>query len=139
EMGLDYNHGTGHGVGYYLNVHEEPNGFRWKIVPERFDSAVFEEGMITSNEPGFYLEGQYGIRTENMIVCVKDKETEFGTFLKFENLTMAPIDLDAIDFDYLQQIDKDRLNAYHREVFEKISPHLNDEEKEWLREATEAI
>ncbi|MGN0164854.1 MAG: aminopeptidase P family protein [Lachnospiraceae bacterium] len=139
EMGLDYNHGTGHGVGYYLNVHEEPNGFRWKIVPERFDSAVFEEGMITSNEPGFYLEGKYGIRTENLIVCVKDKVTEYGTFMKFENLTMAPIDLDAIDFDSMQQIDKDRLNEYHREVYEKISPYLNDEERAWLKEATRAI
>lgn len=139
EMGLDYNHGTGHGVGYYLNVHEEPNGFRWKIVPERFDSAVLEEGMITSNEPGFYLEGKYGIRTENMIVCVKDKETEYGKFMKFENLTMVPIDLDAIDFDSLQQIDRDRLNEYHRQVFEKISPYLNDEEKNWLREATREI
>ena len=139
EMGLDYNHGTGHGVGYYLNVHEEPNGFRWKIVPERFDSAIFEEGMITSNEPGFYLEGKYGIRTENMIVCVKDKETEYGKFLKFENLTMVPIDLDAIDFDSLQQIDKDRLNEYHRQVFEKISPYLNDEEKNWLKSATREI
>ena len=139
EMGLDYNHGTGHGVGYYLNVHEEPNGFRWKIVPERFDSAVFEEGMITSNEPGFYLEGKYGIRTENMIVCVKDRTTEYGEFLKFENLTMVPIDLDAIDFDSLQQIDRDRLNEYHRQVFEKISPYLDEEETEWLREATREI
>lgn len=139
EMGLDYNHGTGHGVGYYLNVHEEPNGFRWKYVPERFDSAIFEEGMITSNEPGFYLEGKYGIRTENMIVCVKDKETEYGQFMKFENLTMVPIDLDAIDMDSMQQIDKDRLNAYHRQVFEKISPYLDEEVGSWLKEATREI
>ena len=139
EMGLDYNHGTGHGVGYYLNVHEEPNGFRWKIVPERFDSAIFEEGMITSNEPGLYLEGKYGIRTENMIVCVKDKETEYGKFLKFENLTMVPIDLDAIDVDSLQQVDRDRLNAYHRQVYEKISPYLEAEERQWLKEVTREI
>lgn len=139
EMGLDYNHGTGHGVGYYLNVHEAPNGFRWKCVPERMDSAVFEEGMITSNEPGFYLEGKYGIRTENLIVCIKDKETEYGQFLKFENLTMVPIDLDAIDFDSLQQIDRDRLNEYHRLVYEKISPYLDEDEKKWLKEATREI
>ena len=139
EMGLDYNHGTGHGVGYYLNVHEAPNGFRWKCVPERMDSAVFEEGMITSNEPGFYLEGKYGIRTENLIVCIKDKETEYGQFLKFENLTMVPIDLDAIDFDSLQQIDRDRLNGYHRLVYEKISPYLDEDEKKWLKEATREI
>ena len=139
EMGLDYNHGTGHGVGYYLNVHEEPNSFRWKCASERMESAVFEEGMITSNEPGFYLEGQYGIRTENLIVCVKDKENEYGKFLSFENLTMVPIDLDAIDFDSLQQIDRDRLNAYHRQVFEKISPYMNDEEQIWLEKATREI
>lgn len=139
EMGLDYNHGTGHGVGYYLNVHEEPNGFRWKCVPERFDSAVLEEGMITSNEPGFYLEGKYGIRTENLIVCVKDRETEYGQFLRFENLTMVPIDLDAIDLDSMQQIDRDRLNAYHTQVFETISPYLNEEETRWLKEATRQI
>ncbi len=139
EMGLDYNHGTGHGVGYYLNVHEEPNGFRWKCVPERFDSAVLEEGMITSNEPGFYLEGKYGIRTENLIVCVKDRETEYGQFLRFENLTMVPIDLDAIDLESMQQIDRDRLNAYHTQVFETISPYLNEEETRWLKEATRQI
>lgn len=139
EMGLDYNHGTGHGVGYYLNVHEAPNGFRWKCVPERMDSAVFEEGMITSNEPGFYLEGKYGIRTENMIVCVKDEENEYGQFMRFENLTMVPIDLDAIDFDMMSDIDKDRLNAYHRQVYEKISPYLDDEEREWLKEATREV
>lgn len=139
ELGLDYNHGTGHGVGYYLNVHEEPNSFRWKCVPERFDSAVFEEGMITSNEPGFYLEGKYGIRTENMIVCVKDKETEYGEFLKFENLTMVPIDLDAIDLASLQQLDKDRLNAYHKQVYERISPYLDVEERQWLKQATREI
>ena len=139
EMGLDYNHGTGHGVGYYLNVHEEPNGFRWKCVPERFDSAVLEEGMITSNEPGFYLEGKYGIRTENLIVCVKERETEYGQFLRFENLTMVPIDLDAIDLESMQQIDRDRLNAYHTQVFETISPYLNEEETRWLKEATRQI
>ena len=131
--------GGGTGVGYYLNVHEEPNGFRWKCVPERFDSAVLEEGMITSNEPGFYLEGKYGIRTENLIVCVKDRETEYGQFLRFENLTMVPIDLDAIDLESMQQIDRDRLNAYHTQVFETISPYLNEEETRWLKEATRQI
>ncbi len=139
EMGLDYNHGTGHGVGYYLNVHEAPNGFRWKCVPERMDSAVFEEGMITSNEPGFYLESKYGIRTENMIVCVKDEKNEYGQFMRFENLTMVPIDLDAIDFDMMSDIDKDRLNVYHRQVYEKISPYLDDEEREWLKKATREV
>ena len=81
EMGLDYNHGTGHGVGFYLNVHEGPNSFRWKCADDNVNSAVLEEGMITSNEPGFYLEGHYGIRTENMIVCVKDEQTEYGQLI----------------------------------------------------------
>ena len=139
EMGLDYNHGTGHGVGYYLNVHEGPNSFRWKITSAPLDSAVLEEGMITSNEPGLYLEGKYGIRTENMIVCVKAEENEYGQFMRFENLTMVPIDLDAIDYDMLQPIDKDRLNAYHKQVFENISPYLNEEEISWLRQATREI
>ena len=139
ELGLDYNHGTGHGVGYYLNVHEGPNSFRWKCGQDKVDSAIFEEGMITSNEPGFYLEGQYGIRTENMIVCVKDECNEYGQFMRFENLTMVPIDMEAIDFESMGQIDRDRLNDYHRIVYEKISPYLDEEEKIWLKEATREV
>lgn len=139
ELGLDYNHGTGHGVGYYLNVHEGPNSFGWKCHGEKVTSAVLEEGMITSNEPGFYLEGKYGIRTENMIVCVKDEETVYGQFMKFENLTMVPIDIDAIDFESMSDADIRRLNAYHREVYQKISPYLGDDEREWLKEATREV
>ncbi len=139
EMGLDYNHGTGHGVGYFLNVHEGPNGFRWKIVAERNDSAVLEEGMITSNEPGFYQEGKYGIRTENMIVCVKDEKTEYGQFMRFENLTMVPIDVEAIHMPSMTDVDRARLNSYHKEVYEKISPYMNDEERAWLKEATKEV
>ena len=139
ELGLDYNHGTGHGVGYFLNVHEGPNGLRWKCADDKVNSAVFEEGMITSNEPGFYLEGKYGIRTENMIVCVKDEKTEYGQFLRFDNLTMVPYDFDAMDMDMLTELDKARLNAYHREVYEKISPYLNDEECAWLKEVTKEV
>ncbi len=139
EMGLDYNHGTGHGVGYYLNVHEGPNSFRWKIINGVTDSAVLEEGMITSNEPGYYEEGKFGIRTENMVVCVLDKETAYGKFLKLENLTMVPMDLDAIDYTMLTAEDRDRLNAYHRDVYEKISPYMDGEELAWLKEATREI
>lgn len=139
DMGLDYNHGTGHGVGYFLNVHEGPNSFRWKIIDGKTDSAILEEGMITSNEPGFYQEGKYGIRTENMVVCVKDEKTEYGQFMKFENLTMVPIDLDAIHMPSMTDVDKARLNSYHREVFEKISPYMNDEERAWLKEATKEV
>lgn len=139
EMGMDYNHGTGHGVGYYLNVHEAPNGFRWKHVPERNDSAVFEEGMITSDEPGFYLEGQYGIRLENLIVCEKYMENEYGEFLQFKPLTLVPFDLDAVESSLMTEKERERLNQYHSEVFEKISPYLDEEETEWLRHETRRI
>ena len=139
ELGLDYNHGTGHGVGFYLNVHEGPNGLRWKCADDKVNSAIFEEGMITSNEPGFYLEGKYGIRTENMIVCVNAEKTEYGQFMKFENLTMVPYDFEAMDMDMLSDVDKMRLNAYHREVFEKLSPYLDEEECAWLKEVTKEV
>lgn len=134
RLGEDYNHGTGHGVGYLLNVHEGPNSFRWKS-----SSAVLEEGMITSNEPGYYVENEFGIRHENLIVCKKAEKTAFGQFMCFENLTMVPFDLDAIDPVLLTDHEKEMLNAYHRDVYEKISPYLNEEEKEWLKESTRAI
>lgn len=139
ELGKDFNHGTGHGVGYYLNVHEAPNGIRWRIVPERNDSAVLEEGMITSDEPGYYVEGEYGIRHENLIVCKKAEETEFGQFMCFEHLTMVPFDLDAVVPEQMSERERCLLNTYHKEVYEKISPYLEKEEKEWLKEATRAI
>ena len=139
EMGQDFNHGTGHGVGYFLNVHEGPNGFRWKIVPERNDSAVFEEGMITSDEPGYYVEGEYGIRHENLLVCKKAEKTSFGQFMCFEHLTMVPFDLEAVDPEQMNRDERVLLNAYHADVYEKISPYLEEEEREWLKEATRAI
>lgn len=139
ELSLDYNHGTGHGVGYFLNVHEGPNSFRWKIIDGKTDSAVLEEGMITSNEPGLYLEGRYGIRTENMVVCVKTDKTEYGQFMKLENLTMVPMDIDAIYIPMMTDVDKARLNSYHREVYEKISPYLDEEERAWLKEVTKEV
>lgn len=139
DEGLDFKHGTGHGIGYLLNVHEAPNGFRWKIVPERVDSCVFEEGMITSDEPGIYIEGSHGIRTENLIVCRKGEKNEYGQFMYFETLTMAPIDLDAIDPSYLNDTEKQQLNDYHKLVYEKLSPYMEDGEREWLRKYTRAI
>lgn len=139
EMGEDFNHGTGHGVGYFLNVHEGPNGFRWKIVPERNDSAIFEEGMITSDEPGYYVEGQYGIRHENLIVCKKAEKNHWGQFMCFEHLTMVPFDLDGIVPEQMSANERRLLNEYHAEVYTKISPYLEEEEKEWLKEATRAI
>lgn len=134
RLGEDYNHGTGHGVGYLLNVHEGPNSFRWKS-----SSAVLEEGMITSNEPGYYVENEFGVRHENLIVCKKAEETSFGQFMCFENLTMVPFDLDAIEPELLTDHEKALLNSYHKEVYNKISPYLEKEEKEWLKEATRAI
>jgi Xaa-Pro aminopeptidase len=139
DMNLDYKCGTGHGVGYLLNVHEAPNGFRWKKVPERDDGCVLEEGMVTTNEPGIYIEGSHGIRTENELVCHQGEKNEYGQFMYFEHITFAPIDLDAIDESFLTPVDRKRLNEYHAEVFEKISPYLTLEEKEWLKEYTRAI
>lgn len=139
ELGQDYNHGTGHGVGYYLNVHEAPNGIRWRIVPERNDSAVLEEGMITSDEPGYYVEGEYGIRHENLILCKKAEKNEWGQFMCFEHLTMVPFDLDGIVPEQMSERERKLLNDYHAEVYEKIAPFLENEERAWLKEATRAI
>ena len=139
ERGLDFNHGTGHGVGYLLNVHERPNGFRWKMVPERMENAVLEEGMLTSDEPGIYIEGSHGIRTENLMLCRKAEKNMYGQFMRFEFVTMVPIDLDGIDTQYMTEKDVELLNNYHKEVYEKISPYLEGDEKEWLKEATRPI
>lgn len=139
NIGIDYRCGTGHGIGYLLNVHEAPNGFRWKIVPERNDSCVLEPGMVTTDEPGVYIEGSHGIRIENELVCQKDEFNEYGQFLSFEMITYAPIDLDAIDVEYLDKNDIKQLNSYHQMVYEKISPYLTKEEAEWLKEYTRAI
>ena len=138
-MGIDYRCGTGHGVGHILNVHEGPNGFRWKIVQERNDSGKLEAGMITTDEPGVYLEGAYGIRLENELICVKDEKNEYGQFMKFENITYVPMDLDAILPEEMTFREKQELNEYHQMVYEKISPYLNEEERIWLKEYTRAI
>ena len=137
ELGQDFNHGTGHGGGYLLNVHEEPNSFRWKVVPG--NNAVLEEGMITSDEPGYYVEDGYGIRHENMIVCKKAEKTQFGQFMCFEFLTMVPFDLDAVVPEQMTAHERELLNNYHAQVYEKISPYLDEDEKAWLKEATRAI
>ena len=139
DMGIDYKCGTGHGIGYLLNVHEGPNGFRWRIVPERNDSAPLEEGMITTDEPGVYLEGEYGIRTENELICLKGEKNEYGQFMHFENITYAPIDLDAIIPEEMTGRERKLLNEYHKMVFEKISPYLEKEEVEWLKLYTREI
>lgn len=135
EQGLNYNHGTGHGIGHVLNVHEAPNGFRW----DNRNLATLEEGMITTNEPGFYKAGSHGIRLENEMLCKKGVKNEYGQFMEFEPITIAPIDLDAIDVDLMKEDDKAYLNEYHKMVFDTVSPFLTDEEAEWLKEYTRAI
>ena len=140
EYGLDYNHGTGHGVGYFLNVHEGPNSIRSRIVNSKCpDNDIIREGMITSNEPGLYLEGKYGIRLENLIVCNKIEVTEFGQFMGFEVLTMVPFDIECIDVDILSERERILLNDYHKKVYNVIAPYLDDNERKWLEEVTRPI
>lgn len=139
EHGLDYKHGTGHGVGNILNVHEGPQSFRWKLLPDAGKPAVFEEGMITSDEPGIYLENQYGIRIENEILCRKGEENEYGQFMYFEDLTFVPIDLDGVELSQMSELDKERLNEYHTAVFKKLEPYFEGEELTWLRHVTRAV
>ena len=139
EHGLDYKHGTGHGVGNILNVHEGPQSFRWKLLPDSGKPAVFEEGMITSDEPGIYLENQYGIRIENEILCRKGEKNEYGQFMYVEDLTFVPIDLDGVELSQISELDKERLNDYHAAVFEKLKPCFEGEELTWLRHVTRAV
>ncbi|AIQ21318.1 peptidase M24 [Paenibacillus sp. FSL H7-0357] len=134
QYGLDYKCGTGHGVGFFLNVHEGPQSIR-----NNTNNVILEKGMIITNEPGIYLEGKYGIRTENMMLVVDDEKTEFGQFMKFETITYCPIDLAGINTDILTESEKQWLNNYHQEVYTKLAPYLNDEESAWLREETREI
>lgn len=136
---INYNHGTGHGVGYLLGVHEGPNSFRYRQLPGREEPCVFEPGMFTSIEPGIYVEGSHGIRTENLALCREACVTPFGRFLEFETLTLAPIDLDAVDEALLLPEEKGWLNAYHRRVYETLSPLLNADERAFLKQATREI
>ena len=132
--GLNYLHGTGHGVGQYLSVHEGPHQFRMEWMP-----APFLPGMTVTDEPGIYLPGKFGVRIENTLLIVPYIKTEFGEFLQFESLTLCPIDTSLIDLDMMLPEEIDWLNNYHDMVYEKLSPYLTEDEKEWLREATKAI
>ena len=134
EVGLDYRHGTGHGVGNLLNIHEGPNAFRWRGA-----DVPLEEGMITSDEPGVYMDHRFGIRHENEILCRKDEETEYGEFLSFETITYCPFDLEAVEVSMLSDREKKLLNEYHRMVFRTLAPYLTNEEKLWLRYETREI
>lgn len=134
EHGIDYRHGTGHGVGHLLSVHEGPNSLHYGR-----SAAKLTEGMITSDEPGVYYEGSHGIRIENELVCKKAEHNEYGQFMEFENLTFCPIDLDGIDPAYMDASDKRKLNAYHKSVYDTLSPYLCENDREKLRHLTREI
>lgn len=141
ERGLDFNHGTGHGVGYLLNVHEGPQNINWRLNNKgrRGNSVPFEEGMLTSNEPGLYLEGKYGIRTENLMLCKKAEKNSYGQFMEFETVTLVPYEREAILPEMLTKAELDWLNAYHQKVYETVGPLLGEEERAWLFEVTREI
>lgn len=138
ECALDYKHGTGHGIGYILNVHEGPHRLGWQYKPEKKE-AILEEGMIVSDEPGMYVQDSHGIRTENIVEIVKENKNAYGQFMGFRHLTYVPIDLDAIDIRYMEPSDIRKLNAYHRQVCEKLTPYFEGEELENLKYATRAV
>lgn len=132
--GMNFMHGTGHGVGSYLNVHEGPHQIRMEYKP-----APLRAGMTVTDEPGLYLEGKFGVRIENTLLITPYMKTAFGEFLQFESLTLAPIDTTPIIIEMLLPEERNWLNAYHEQVFQRLSPHLSDKENDWLRKATQAI
>lgn len=134
EQGIDYKCGTGHGVGFFLNVHEGPQGFR-----QTPNNITMEKGMIVTNEPGVYKEGKHGIRIENMLLAVEGQETEFGQFMGFDAITYCPIDLDGVEPSLLSDNERQWLNDYHKKVYDELSPYLNASEKEWLKRETREI
>lgn len=137
DRGLNYNHGTGHGVGYLLNIHEGPAGFRYKY--RAGETEEIQEGMVITDEPGLYIEGSHGIRLENELLARKGVQNEYGQFLYFETITLIPFDLDAISLDMLNEENRKLLNDYHKRVYEEIAPHLNEEEKVFLKRYTRAV
>lgn len=132
--GKAYYHGTGHGVGFFINCHEGPQSIRLNENP-----VALEPGMITSNEPGLYLEGRYGIRSENLVVTENWKTTEFGEFLQFKNMTLFPFDTTLCDTSLMTDEEIDWINTYHKTVYDRLSPLLSKEEQDWLKEKTKAI
>lgn len=138
DMGLDYRCGTGHGVGHILNVHEGPNNFRWKQLNGQ-PAAEIQPGMITTDEPGLYIEDGFGIRIENELLCVAGETTEYGDFRHFESLTVCPIDLDPVIPEMLTAAEKKTLNEYHAMVRETLKPYLSEEENAWLAKETRDI
>lgn len=137
DRDLDFKCGTGHGMGYLLSIHEPPAGFGWRF--RLGDAAVLEEGMILTNEPGIYIEGSHGVRLENEILVRKGNANEYGQFMYFEPLTFIPMDLDAVKAEMLPEETRLQLNDYHKKVYEKLAPYLDNDEKAWLRKYTRAI
>jgi Xaa-Pro aminopeptidase len=135
--GLNYGHGTGHGVGFCLNVHEGPQNI--SALTGSDTKTSIEPGMLISDEPAIYREGEYGIRIENLILCTEEDETAFGKFLKFETVSLCYIDKNLIDFTLLNQMEIDWLNSYHVEVYDKLSPYLTEDERLWLGDKTTPI
>ncbi|MDW8800309.1 aminopeptidase P family N-terminal domain-containing protein [Clostridium sp. A1-XYC3] len=137
DNNLNFNHGTGHGVGYLMNIHEAPTGFRWQYRAHEIHQI--EEGMVLTDEPGIYIAGSHGVRIENELLACKGEKNEYGQFMYFETITYAPIDLDAVNPEMMSVQEKAWLNEYHKTVYDKISPYLNEEEREWLKEYTREI
>ena len=137
EKRINFNHGTGHGIGYLLSVHEAPVNFRWKETDKV--APPLEKNMVISDEPGIYIAGSHGIRTENELLVCEDEKNEYGQFMRFETLTFVPIDLDALLPERMTEEERNMLNEYHRRVYEKVSPYLTEDEREWLREYTRAV
>lgn len=139
DLHIDYQCGTGHGVGYALSVHEGIHGIRWGVPSASRPSVPFEAGMIVTDEPGIYLPHKLGIRIENDLLVVKDEKNFYGQWLKFEPMTLCPYEREAIEPQYLEKNEIEQINAYHQMVWEKLSPYLNEEEKAWLKEQTEPL
>lgn len=135
NLGLDFNHGTGHGIGYFLNVHEGPHTIHWRLGTRKSNQVPLRPGMLMSDEPGVYISGSHGIRIENDILVTEDTSNEFGTFYRFEVMTLCPIDLKPVIPERLTEAEKEQLNSYHRKVYETLSPYLEDTDKNWLESA----
>jgi Xaa-Pro aminopeptidase len=135
--GVEYGHGTGHGVGFFLNVHEGPHGITPYLMAEAH--TAMEAGMITSNEPGIYRPGRWGVRIENLLLTVPGQTTEFGSFLDFETLTLCPIDTRCIERDLLSRDEADWLNRYHTTVRSRLAPHVAGAAADWLQAGTRPI
>jgi Xaa-Pro aminopeptidase len=134
EDGLNYNCGTGHGIGFFLNVHEGPQNFSQSLT-----KAALEPGMLITNEPGVYREGEYGIRIENILLVVEKESTDSGTFYAFETLTLCPINTKPVQVELLRPEERQWLNDYHQDVYDKLSPHLDEDDRLWLEQATAAL